>query len=391
MGRRITVVVEPAIAVAENPLGHGFTRRYELLLTALRSHGDVTVIGLTGPDEPTQPFLDEVVISDGVVRWPHGVGYWAPEAMRTWLGPWALRADARALRRRVIETSPDLIVALCVSRRELGIDLVDLAPVIVFAEEMLPGDSRPSWGPGPSTFAKRCVFELRRRLLERAAVVCLVAAPEAIRFSRQLDISAIVVPLPMISNPMPSPSGDQIALLVTGDLLHARNVDGLLRVLNALDQRGWPAGLTIRCVSAGGYAEPLVARQGPQLILLPPQPNLDDELRKARGVLVPGTFASGIKTQILVGWSARRCVIATPSPAATVEGRDGVDLLIGADANSIASIIIGLSERADLEEIAQRGLERVEAEFTVVAQDEALSAAVALAEETAGRWDRARH
>jgi glycosyltransferase involved in cell wall biosynthesis len=73
-----------------------------------------------------------------------------------------------------------------------------------------------------------------------------------------------------------------------------------------------------------------------------PLPDARAEIAQAQIVVAPLRAGSGTRIKILEAWAAARCVVATPLAAEGLGARNGVDIVLAADAHAFASEVIRL-------------------------------------------------
>ena len=93
--------------------------------------------------------------------------------------------------------------------------------------------------------------------------------------------------------------------------------------------------------------------------------------------LVPAFDVTGAKTTILQGWATGCPVITSSASAASVGGRDGVDLVTGDDADTVAAAVVRVLGNADLRaSLAANGLERYRRQHTTKVVAAAIQATI---------------
>lgn len=84
----------------------------------------------------------------------------------------------------------------------------------------------------------------------------------------------------------------------------------------------------------------------------------------ARAVVIPMVTGTGIKNKLLEAWAARKPVVATPLACQGIPAIDGSNILVGKNADEIASAICRVWEDDNLsEQLANGGNEIVVNEF----------------------------
>lgn len=93
--------------------------------------------------------------------------------------------------------------------------------------------------------------------------------------------------------------------------------------------------------------------------------------------LVPAFEVTGAKTTILQGWATGCPVITSSASAASVGGRDGVDVVAGDDADAVAAAVVRVLGDADLRgALAANGLARYRRQHTTKAVAAAIRATI---------------
>ena len=368
------------------PLADGFVNRNQLIIRALRQNHDVTVIGLAPDERSVLPGVDLPLVE------PAGFDRRSPRSdrlvrvLRLMLGRLGLDPLERRLRATVKALEPDVVLSLTYRRVEVVRAVRDLAPTVLFAEE--PASPAPSpVGSRLGRMIGSSLDQLRRRAASGLPLVTVIG-PAEVAWAEQRFASPVVVAPQGIDTGYWASEGPHDAtsgpfdVVTIGNFQLERNVEGLVAILDALTERGWPEGLRIRAVSATGHHPSLKERESPQVVLDGPMEDPRPLYRSAVATVVPAFEAIGVKNGIIQGWGSRCVVVTTPASAATTGGIDGEDLLIGESPMAIAELIAGLPRDDRLEAIRAAGRAHLEQRFAEVVHDGALNEIV---ERLAGR------
>jgi hypothetical protein len=372
---RVTALV---VCGDEAPQAQGFINRDRLMLEALAVDHDVCVVGVAARTQDLLDFVDRSVVDASLLGRPSGVfaRLWRLASLRAGL----LSRPERRLRDVIADTRPDVILVLTLWNAELVRCARSVAPTAFFAEERL-GRSRVT---GPGAVVSLSIL-LRRAELASASGLPAVAVLRsedvgwaAERFSSPVVVVPHGIDVPYWEAAVP-PRDDAGPLDVVSVANHTveRTALPLAEIIDQLEGRGWPEGLRLRLVSAAGYHPCLVERQGQRVELLGAVDDPRPLYRSAVATLVPAFEANGVKNGIIQGWVIGCPVVTTPASAATVQGRDEVDLLVGEDPAGVAAILAGLPGREDLGDLASTGRRHLDERFGASAHDAAVRGLVA--------------
>jgi len=374
---RVAVVVLGDIA---EPTADGFVNRNALLIRSLKRHHQVSVVDLSPTPDLVLPDVDHLLVSRRSFEMDSTRAGRIEKLLRLKMGSFAADSLERELRSTLTSISPDLIFALTYRRIELVRPMAKVAPTILFAEERSqPGATAiPAKG---TPLLSRSLDAVKRRACRQAAAVTVVSPSEIPWATERFGRLPIVVPHGVDIDWWSAPvdASTEISredVLTIGNYLLSRNAEGLVAVIMALRQLGWPAGRRIVVVSATGYHPSLRAIEGPELLLAGAVADPRSLYRAAGAALVPAFEAIGIKNGITQGWGTGCPVIATTASAATVSGNDGVDMLIGRDPVEVASLLLALPDEAVRGRLAAAGQRTLHDGFSNEAHDAALDALV---------------
>ena len=102
-------------------------------------------------------------------------------------------------------------------------------------------------------------------------------------------------------------------------------------------------------------------------------PDLDPYMDGCRIGLAPLRYGAGVKGKINLSMAHGQPVVATPAAVEGMHLRDGVDVLVGADAQDFADAVLRLyDDRALWDTLSRHGVENVERHFSFDAAREAL-------------------
>jgi GT2 family glycosyltransferase len=117
----------------------------------------------------------------------------------------------------------------------------------------------------------------------------------------------------------------------------------------------------------GAYATPEVLALGalPGVRVHGHAPDLDAFMDGCRIGLAPLRYGAGVKGKINLSMAHGQPVVATPTAVEGMHLRDGVDVLVGADAQGFADAVLRLhDDRVLWESLARNGVENVERHFS---------------------------
>ena len=367
---RVTAVL---VCTGEASVAQGFVNRDRLLLDALRPHHEVTVVGVAARRDDVLELVDRPVVDPGLLGRP--LGALARLGRLLSLRAGRLSSPERRLRDAIAQTEPDVVLVLSLWNAELVRCARSVAPTAFFAEERLGRSTAPGGGRAISL----------SRLLRRAELASASGIP-AVAVLRAEDLAwaeerfaspAVVVPHGVDvaywgAAVDPSADAGPIDVVAVANLTMARTAEPLCRIIDSLDDRGWPDGLRLRLVSAAGYHPSLLHRERQGVELLGAVQDPRPLYHSAVATLVPAFEANGVKNGIIQGWAIGCPVITTPASAATVGGQDQVDLLVGEDPEALAGLLAGLAGRDDLVVLAATGRRHLDERFSTSAHDAAV-------------------
>jgi glycosyltransferase involved in cell wall biosynthesis len=102
-------------------------------------------------------------------------------------------------------------------------------------------------------------------------------------------------------------------------------------------------------------------------------PDLDPFMDGCRIGLAPLRYGAGVKGKVNLSMAHGQPVVATPAAVEGMHLRDGVDVLVGADAQDFADAVLRLyDDRALWETLSRHGIENIEKHFSFDAAREVL-------------------
>jgi glycosyltransferase involved in cell wall biosynthesis len=357
-GPRIVVVGGvPSGGIADQT--NGFTARYRRALEFFdEAASDLFVIFLS-QDHAVEIPVDgaptgaraEVVYTDPLVR--NRSARVADLALHA--GGKVVLADwERGLRARVVDWSPDLIVVLCHADRRNARAVMDLAPVVLFAEEDASANPefRRSWAGRALRGAE---IWAERRAPHAPAVVVVISERERAWAARTFPRSRVRVVQHNLDDDYWSASprsemGGACDVFVMCRLDHERNVRGLVEVSQALARLAAKGVDVPRLVVASSdephpsfrdAAHELIDFAGP---VVDPRPYY----RSALATLVPSFIVMGAKTTILQGWATQCPVVTTTAAAASVGATNGRELVCGSTPDEVAALVVRVAKDLSL-------------------------------------------
>lgn len=372
---RVAVVSENPISDAL-PGGSGWRDRHVSVLRALAASHDVLICGLTADPGRFTAYEAEML---GLAELDiHVIPAAGPrrrdrldDCRRTWVGrpvAWQRRLIERLRRWR-----PDVVVCLdwfpllCQTTfRQLG----ETFRTVAFVEENFAVHAELRKSSMSGRALQRLELRAWQRDVSAAASVVVISERERAWAASTFGPGKVhVVPLaidlaywaqPRVDN---APKGE---IFVIGQLVSDRNSQGLVAVLEALDQQKPGRSDPMTIVAASSSQRPAALDcAGSELEWLGPVADPRPYYRRATATLVPAFLVSGAKTTILQGWATRCPVVTTREAAASVGGVDGVDLLAGATPASVADALRRVVSDSDLRgSLAASGFEKVAAEYS---------------------------
>jgi glycosyltransferase involved in cell wall biosynthesis len=356
-------------------ISDGFVQRNARVIEALRASHEVVAIALASPGAEPAPDYDLVVperVASEVVSRSDRVY----RALKVAVGRLGLNAAERRVRREVAAARPDVIVALLRRRPELVAAVADIAPTAYFSEEHVAhwhGGRRSGVPP----FISWLLRHGRRRAARTAEVAVVLSDAEAAISEEVLGLEVLVVPHAFElarweEVAAPALDSGPLDVLMVANAAQERNATGLLSVLDALDEMGWPADLRLRVVSDAGYLPSVEARASARVDLVGSVADLRPLYAGAVATLVPDFHAKGVKNGVIQGWATGTLVVATAQSAATVGGVDGVDLLVGDTPRDLARRLCSLTSRDQHAAIVATGRRHVDERFSNEQHDAAL-------------------
>ena len=366
---RITAVMTCPAGPAD---AQGFVNRDRLVLDALTSHHEVTVIGVASAVEDVLEMVDLAVVDPALLHRPTSRRGRAARVLALRIG-W-LSGRERRLRSVIASTNPDVIVVFALWNFDLVRCARRVAPTAFFAEERL-GRSRVS-GAVRGVSLSRLLRDAELASASGLPAVVVLKDDDREWASARFSSPVVVVPHGIdvgyweTAGPDDG-EGGAADVVVVANLTMERSAEPLAQIIDRLAVRGWPTGLRLRLVSAAGYHPLLLDRAGPGVELVGTVADPRPIYRSAIATLVPAFEANGIKNGIIQGWAVGCPVITTPASADTVGGCHEVDMLIGADPDAVAMLLAGLGDRHDLDTLVSAGRAHLAARFSRVAHDAA--------------------
>lgn len=357
-------VVSPA-PIAALPPTDGFAPRYRHLLLTLAGLGPTALVQLLPAGASSTPS-----------RRLEGV-----EALQVTFDPPGQSRVARARHAAHALASPRHSAAwekgLVSTLRQWGADCVLVVasissgyfgavahyfPTALFAEE----ETSP-WRDHPPNRAAAAFHRLeavadRRHLRDLARVV--VISPAEVgwatdRFGRT-DVSVVPYALDLRWWSEGVAAASEVVDVFVLGTFSTGAIEGLDRILDAAKSR-WE-GSAPAVVLAGPTSPPVsfMSRHRDWVRFIGMVKDPRPWYRAAKIVLVPPFVMRGIKTTILQAWATRCPVVTTHRCAASVDGRDGLDLLAGRAPIDVAGHLLRALDDADLRSrLSENGAERV--------------------------------
>jgi glycosyltransferase involved in cell wall biosynthesis len=303
----------------------------------------------------------------------------------------------RGLVRELRAAGCDAVVLLTHRRPDAARVVARRFPTVLFAEEDV-AEGPDGWGRACGPLVSLEAAALRRAV---APVGCVaVIGPGEVRWAEQAyGRPTVVVPHSIDaarwSQGGPPHPTERPEVLVMGNFAAARNAEGLRLIADEVGRRPpGPRRPVLRVVSAAP-PHPLLAELersgaavGALIEWIGPVPDPLPLYKSAPVTLVPAREVRGVKTTILQGWATGCPVVATSASAASVGGRDGVDLLCHDDPAAVVDRIETLLSDVGLQERLRRnGRKAFESRHGPGAVHAAVTRAVELAAGP-GRLDR---
>ena len=372
-------VVVAVVCDNPNPITDGFVNRVRLIVESLRTHHEVTVLGIAPERSLLVDYVDVPLIDAGGFASLRSPVDRATRALRLRLGHLGFDRFERGLEGVLRDLAPDVILAMTYRRCDLVRPMRGVAPTVLFAEERfgrVGGTRTKRVPPIISTALERAQRDSARHL---PGVVVLTAEEQAWA-ARRYESPVFIVPhgfdhsywsMPVA----PWPDAGPFDVLVVGNFQLERNSAALSSILDELDVRGWPADLRIVVISGTGCPSMLSERRSDHLELIEAVEDLRPFYAAARATLVPAFRAFGSKNGILQGWGARCPVVTTSASAATAGATHELDALIGRDPAEIADLLETLRGR-DLDALVHHGRRHLDEAFSASVQEAALGALI---------------
>jgi glycosyltransferase involved in cell wall biosynthesis len=207
--------------------------------------------------------------------------------------------------------------------------------------------------------------ELERGLIEDADVTIVVSEVERLRVESHVPGASVrVIPnLNPVRHDVPGLER-RAGLVFVGGFEHTPNVDATLVLVRDVMPRVWEALPDVKVTIVGPDPPAEVTElASPRVEVAGWVPRLDPILDRARAMVAPLTYGAGLKGKVTQALAAGLPVVTTPIGAEGLDAQDGSELLIGADADELASRTVRiLSDDQLWEQLSQAG--RVLAEET---------------------------
>ncbi|HEY2180653.1 MAG TPA: glycosyltransferase [Solirubrobacteraceae bacterium] len=225
---------------------------------------------------------------------------------------------------------------------------------------------------GPKAVA---LFELELAMVRASDVTVAVTEEERAEILHHVPNANVIV-IPTIHDVVEealAPGGRSDVLFV-GGFEHPPNTDAVRFLVREVMPHVWERRPNLSVTIVGGSAPPEVLElESPRVDIRGWVPDLDPILSSSRTMVVPVRYGAGVKGKITQGMAAGLPIVTTSVGAEGLGGRDGVDMLIGDDAESLAERIVRIADDDELwHALSNRGRELVASRCSPAVLDERL-------------------
>jgi glycosyltransferase involved in cell wall biosynthesis len=200
----------------------------------------------------------------------------------------------------------------------------------------------------------------QRRALQQADAVVVCSELDRSRLGGGQDVHVVPNGFPAdVGGAYRTPPPDRPpTVLLVGTYYYGPNVDAAFyaatEVLPAL-RRTLPDA-RLRIVGRGSDSLPAAVADAPGVEIVGPVPDVAPELARAGVALAPIRFGGGTRVKILEAWAHGVPVVSTPLGCEGLDAQHGVHLLVGEDAEALASACASLlTNAAAAERLAEAG------------------------------------
>jgi glycosyltransferase involved in cell wall biosynthesis len=150
--------------------------------------------------------------------------------------------------------------------------------------------------------------------------------------------------------PMPEVRESPARILFTGLMNHPPNVDAACFFARQVLPRIRTAAPEAEFWIVGRDPAPAVSALTtlPGVVVTGVVPDIRPQIAEATLIVVPLRFGSGMRQKILEAWAMEKCVVSTPLGAEGLDARDGQNILLADDADSLAETVTRALRDVDL-------------------------------------------
>lgn len=192
---------------------------------------------------------------------------------------------------------------------------------------------------GPKASA---LFELELAMVRASDVTVAVTEEERAQINSYVPDARVLV-IPTIHEPtkeLVTPAARE-GILFVGGFEHPPNADAVVYLVHEVMPHVWQHRPDVSVSIVGGSVPREVAELASARVDVKGWvADLEPILASARAMVVPVRFGAGVKGKITQGLAAGVPIVTTPVGAEGLDGVDGQNMLIGADAEALAERIV---------------------------------------------------
>jgi glycosyltransferase involved in cell wall biosynthesis len=307
-----------------------------------------------------------------------------------WIGVFASGRLSAQVRRRWAQGGWDALLAFelgavqfvpAAAHRRLVVNVED--PQSIRFERMKALDV---WSPAQRArleILARTTRRYERRTLPRLGKVLLLSAADAADFAAEeghanLGVVPYGVAIPPGADRLPLEGRDRGLLVVSGNMFHPPNVDGVLHLLAEVLPRVLAQRPAARLAIVGADPDPRLraaaTRFGDRVELTGHVPDVSAYLRRAMASLCPVRLRVGVQTKILEALAWGTPVVSTRAGNAGVAGRAGEELWEEDDPAAFAARVVSLLDGHAWTRLSEGGAALVAGRHSWARSAEALDA-----------------
>ena len=261
-------------------------------------------------------------------------------------------------------------------------DTVDLHWVRESRRFALASPARAEGNGTPATHGPKAaaLMELELAVVRASDLTVTVTEEERAQILRYVPgAETTVIPTVHANATHVAPAEGRRGVLFVGGFEHPPNVDAVEHLVREVMPPVWARLGNVKVTVVGASTPAAVeALAGPQVEIAGWVSDLEPLLDNARALVVPVRFGAGVKGKITQGLAAGLPVVTTPVGAEGLDGRDGVNMLIGETAEQLAERIVSVIEDDELWRSLSKGGQRLIAgKCSLEVLDERLAQALA--------------